>query len=535
MTGEETLFDAILDRLAPSALKALKLLAAPHWVPPQAVFLELRHEVLTELPPLIEAGLVRVSRAGHLFVADSLRDRLRARSTPDEVEEAAARLGPLFRGRGDAESQIEAYYHQLFVDPLGASQAIFRSILEWSSEPLFAHHLVQRLWAVWREAHRQRPLPAAAQAYLTFVKAMRQKPDPDNDVALLGGLDPGEDRLLAGHILLRRGSALTLLNRLDEAQSCLATADAHFGALGDRVGLSHAQRLLGRIAAKRDAYATATSLFRRALDLARSADRKTAAAQALQGLADVASLRGDFSEAAVHYEQAIEALSGIGGRTAEANTRNAYSQVLTAIGDLGRAREHVRLAAEAFERLESPLGLANSWRATAQIDIEEGDLTAAEAGLEKASAAYERLGLSTSQAVCSELKGQIHHIRGELERAGDEYRKARETFERIDDGFGAATCVRDLGALAIERGELRQAGELLGQASNRFAQMGASAECAAATLLHWLVDDGLDPNSAAETLERAGAVIPRVYLRVWEESPRTEGRTMGWRPPYGVH
>ena len=526
--GERKLIDLILAELDAEALAALKLVAAPHWVPASAVFLEFRADALAQIPALIEARLVRVSPSGGLYVNDRVRDRLRSELSEEEITAIARRMAEIFKRRGDVESEIEACYHELFFDPLETSHRMFRSVLAWRAEPFFAYHLVQRLLAVWQEAHAQRALPSAAHAYLRFVELTARGVPLEQEVAALEQMETGGDQLFAGFVLLRKGNTLTLLNRLKEAQLCLAQASATFEELKLPAGMSHAYRLLGRVALKRDAYATATRLFQHALEMANQAGRKHLAGLARQALADVASFTGEFITATDRYEEAIADLVSVGGRSAEANARNNYSQVLTAMGQLGPAREHASRADAIFESLEQALGHANSRRAAAQVEIEAGEIEAAEAHLQEARSIYRELGTSTGMASSTELLGQVRQILGDLDGAETRYQDAHDRYEAIEDAFGVATCLRDRGVLALERGDIRQAIDRLSASERSFQKIGAETESAATTLLLWLADDTIDPHKAARRLADVGAVIPRVYRRAWDASPKAAMQTVSW-------
>ena len=527
------LVDLLVEGCTPATVAALKLLAAPHWVPAGAVFAHLREDVLPELPALIDATLVRVSPSGSLYVSDQIRQGLRVRSTEQEVVANAARMAAIFRLGNDPESEIEALYHELFVDPLEASRKMFRAAQNWRQVPYFAHHLVQRLLRAWHEAHEQRPLAPPAYACLRFLELVTTSRPPLQELGEIETFDTSGDRLFAALILLRKSILLTSLNRIQEAQACLARAYVEFEELDHPIGMAQAHLLLGRTAFKRDAYATAARLYRHALDLARVAERRHIAGIALQGMADIATFTGAFGEASERYEEAIAELVAVGARSAEGNARNGYSQVLNATGKIDLAREHVRQAEAIFKSLEQRQGQANSQRAAAQIELEAGELDAATAHLRQALQTYREYGTSTGEAASIELLGQVHQLRRELDEAEACYREACERFMEIEDQFGAASCRRDLGALALERGMQDRAIEYLRQSAREFRRIGADVECAAATLLLWLADEEVDAARAAQTLAAVGTVVPRVYRRVWEASPKTVGRVIGWTSPPG--
>lgn len=527
----EGFIDHILSALTEREKWALTLLASPHWLTASAVLLHLRDDVLGELDELIRDDLVRITSSGGLMVPDLLRDQILSRLTgEDERAAIAGRLAPIFRGQGDPESRIEAHYHELALDPVGASRQMFQDALQWRSEPFFAHHLVQRLVAVWREYRARFGLEPKADSYLLFTELLDvgSRPTPHQDLALLGRIDAGDDELFAAYVGLRTGASLTLLNRLDEARRALEVALALFEKLDHRSGVATAHRLLGRIETKLDHYEGAKAHLERALELSRAAGRRVIAAQCLQGLGDIASFQGRYAEAEAHFEEAIALLESVGGRTAEANIRISFSQLLASTGELTAAGEHVRRAAKVYDVLGQKIGRANCLRADAVIELEKGNLEAADRKNAEALSLYERQDTETGEAGCAEIKGQIEQLRGHPEEALRHLGDAQRRFEEIGDTFGAANSLRDRGMLALEQQWREEAAALLMDSAERFESIGARVEAALATVLAALAGNSVETGPARATLAEAGLVLPRVYRRAWDAAPSGEQARLAW-------
>lgn len=165
--------------------------------------------------------------------------------------------------------------------------------------------------------------------------------------------------------LLRRGSEdlppALLLRRIarchiekanfDAAVDCLAVARAAADVVCDRVGVAHADNLLGIAAQQRGELDAAEEHYQRARAEALLADERRALAMIDLNLGTVLNIRGDFDGARRHYEASLSGFESIAAHHAMRDVLNNLGMLHTDCGEwaaadrcFSRAR---RLAAEA--------------------------------------------------------------------------------------------------------------------------------------------------------------------------------------------
>lgn len=510
----------ILDPLAGlgvGALNAMAILACPHWLPASAVLQHFADELLSELPELLRLDLVRVTRSGGLAVPPALRDDLLStRVDREQAAAIAARLAPVFEEGTNPESRIEAHYHHLLLNPGETARRMFQDALAWSSEPLFAFNLVQRLVKTWREFEARWGLDSSCERYLRFVELRGpvRRRMPRDEIDILKRIDARDDPLLEAHVRLREATALIALNQSDHAQNALRRAQDLFEMLGDLRGCAQTNRALGTLFIKIDRFDEASAHLEQALELSRRLNNPVGYARSLQGLAEIDSYRGDFCRATSRFEEAIEIMAAHGGRTGEAHSRLLFSQLLTMQGELDGAAAHIRRATEIYATLDSTLGTANGLRMDAAVDLEAGRLDSARAKTDAARTAFQSLGTLTGQAACLEIDAQIALAMGDFAGASARLREALSLFVKADDRYGAANCLRDLGVLALHRNDTEAAVKMLNRSAARFDKIGANLEADLARVMAAIAEGS--PEAAADARRRlgeAGVKLPRAYLK----------------------
>jgi tetratricopeptide (TPR) repeat protein/transcriptional regulator with XRE-family HTH domain len=282
------------------------------------------------------------------------------------------------------------------------------------------------------------------------------------------------DRLGEANALRIVGSLRLSTDDFPAAARALEQALAIYRDLGDRQGQANALRILGEVRMSTGDLPAAARALERALAICRNLGDRQGQGAALRALGTVRRLAGDYPAAARADEEALGIFRHIGSRLAQAHVLIELGAVRRATGDYPAAARALEQALSVCRDKGDRLGEAYALSELGAVRGATGDYPAAAQMMEQALGIHRDFGDRYGEAGTLNNKGTLHRVSGELEQAEACYQRALELSRAIANPWDQAHALAGLGRCALAAGHDTQAGSLLGQALEKFQQMGAA-------------------------------------------------------------
>jgi tetratricopeptide (TPR) repeat protein/transcriptional regulator with XRE-family HTH domain len=226
---------------------------------------------------------------------------------------------------------------------------------------------------------------------------------------------------------------------------------------GDRAGEATALTQIGVIYWEQSRLQQAYDHYRQALALFRAEGDRAGEAQALGGIGASETGLGRYEQAGRHQQEAAAIYSDIGDRDGQAR----------AIGNLGRARlrqghhqeaaGYYRQSLDLYRETGDRNGEALALARLGTLDLRLGLYERAEGYLRAALALFHETGEKSSAAETLLWLGQVYLRLGRHEQASGNFEQALATFREIGDPAQEAEALNGLGEVLLQAGEAGKA------------------------------------------------------------------------------
>jgi tetratricopeptide (TPR) repeat protein len=254
----------------------------------------------------------------------------------------------------------------------------------------------------------------------------------------------GDHRLTAEALNTLGGLELETRN-LAAAEAALQEAARFAG--GHPSVLARVSQNLGIVANIRGDHASAEDYYRRSLAAYEELGDAHGSAIAQHNLGMLAADRGDYQQAVAHYES-CEALTATSGDShLGAISLVNHAEALLALGQAAAARDAIQTAERTLESLGAHFDAADVQRVLALCDRADGAMHKAEARLLRARELAQMTDARLTEAEVGRDLGRVYAETGRVELARKSLGDATQTFSDLGATADAETTRRELAAL----------------------------------------------------------------------------------------
>ncbi len=311
---------------------------------------------------------------------------------------------------------------------------------------------------------------------------------------------------------LRLGAALF---RFWEMREYLTEGRARLGKLlkiagGTAPTKARARALFaaGVLASEQGDYASADTLIRESLEIARQSGDKQCAAVCLNALAVVARDRGEVLVARSLSEESLDLWRELGEQKAVARSLSNLANIVELQGDNARARRLYAECVSIFQGLGDRTGVAWSMNHEGDVARNQGDSAAAQTLYEQGLAIFRKLGDRWGIAGTLADLGRLAREQGKFPIARSLYQESLKLFHELGHKRGIARLLECFACAAAAQLEPERALRLAGAAAALRQNIGAPLTPAEQATL----DASLDP--ARQALTNTAGVTS--WLEGWE-------------------
>jgi DNA-binding SARP family transcriptional activator/tetratricopeptide (TPR) repeat protein len=201
----------------------------------------------------------------------------------------------------------------------------------------------------------------------------------------------------------------------------------------------------------------ASTIYRRALHVARQSADLAAEASALIGLGSLALYKGQFREAAAEYRVALDRYRQCGDRSGEARVLGNLGITEQQLHNQHSAAGYFRQATDAAEDAGDGLSAARALTHLAFVENEMASYDQAAEHLQRALPVFREANDQDYEAAALEAIGELHRRRRQLPEAADFFEQAMTIYRRTGNLTGVADQLLNLGNVSVRQGEYQQA------------------------------------------------------------------------------
>ena len=229
----------------------------------------------------------------------------------------------------------------------------------------------------------------------------------------------------------------------------------------------------GVLAGEQGDYASADSLMRESLDIARELNDKQGAAVSLNALGVLARDRGNVAEAYSLFEDSLVLWRELGDQKAVARSLSNLANVAKLRGDYPRARSLYAECLSIFRGVGDLPGVAWSLNYQGDIARDQGDSAAARTLYEQGMAIFQELGDRWGIAGTLADLGSLAREQVDYPTAHSLYRKSLKIFRDLEHKRGIARLLECFACLAASQLEAGRSLRLAGAAAALRQEIGA--------------------------------------------------------------
>ncbi len=232
----------------------------------------------------------------------------------------------------------------------------------------------------------------------------------DEAVAIYRQLEAGRQLVRA---LVRRGYALVLVGRSDDAYAdCMEAIELAKGT-GDRLGEAQARSHLGLVFLQRGELEEAQVQMQAGVDLCRATGESRMLSINLGNLAMLARRRGELELAASYMEEASHLAARVGDRRNRTATLLRHAEIDRVHGEPDLAESHLREALTIAIELSDPFHIGYALVALGSLATAAGEIDRAMPLLREAMSHLERLGSPGGIGLCLDAIADVAILSGE--------------------------------------------------------------------------------------------------------------------------
>jgi predicted ATPase len=229
----------------------------------------------------------------------------------------------------------------------------------------------------------------------------------------------------------------------------------------------------GVLAVEQGDYASADSLIRESLDIARKLGDKQGAAVSLNALAVIARGRGDVAVARSLLEESMVLWRELGDQKAVARSLSNLANIAKLQGDNARARSLYAECLSIFRELGDRTGVAWSTNYQGDVARDQGDSAAARTLYEQGLVIFRELDDRWGIAGTLADLGSLAREQGDYPRAHSMYRESIKLFQELDHKRGIARLLECFACAAAVQLEAKRSLRLAAAAAALRQNIGA--------------------------------------------------------------
>jgi predicted ATPase len=186
----------------------------------------------------------------------------------------------------------------------------------------------------------------------------------------------------------------------------------------------------------------------------------------------LASQQGDYASATTLMRQALEIARQLGDQQGVAVALNGLAVQSREQGDTAASRAFLEESLSVWRELGDAEGEARALSNLANAAKEQGDYARALSLCEECLSIFRRLGDQTGIAWSLSCHGDLAREQGDIGSAKSLYQQSLAAFRGLRDEWGVASSLADLGNLALDQEDYATAQRLYGESMSVFGELG---------------------------------------------------------------